>query len=266
MKLINKNIWYKAQGAELDTMLNSTTELELTNGHRRFLKAIKRKIDFNKFNDLLLDVCCGPVSILTLLPEAKLKVAVDSNLDKYLEKFPRSNNIEYKNMKAESLEFPNEFFDKVFCLNAIDHTFDFRKVLNELFRVTKKGGLIFISLENLNYIYKLFYKLGVKKLNQIYHPYTICCRDIKNEIIKNIDSRAKFLVVPIYEKLTLKNVLDLFKIKVGKKLKKLYSSRGLPFFSKFVHYFIIFFNRFFSFFYPENHAYFVGLIIEKSDK
>jgi len=50
--------------------------------------------------------------------------------------------IEYQDM--ESLTYPDEMFDVVHCVNALDHTKDVKKALNEMKRVCKKGGLIYL--------------------------------------------------------------------------------------------------------------------------
>jgi len=50
--------------------------------------------------------------------------------------------IEYQDM--ENLTYPDEFFDVVHCVNAIDHTKDARKALSEIERVCKKGGWIYL--------------------------------------------------------------------------------------------------------------------------
>lgn len=50
--------------------------------------------------------------------------------------------IEYQDM--ENLTYPDEMFDIVHCVNALDHTKDVRKALNEMKRVCKKGGWIYL--------------------------------------------------------------------------------------------------------------------------
>ncbi|MFA4890421.1 MAG: class I SAM-dependent methyltransferase [Candidatus Paceibacterota bacterium] len=50
--------------------------------------------------------------------------------------------VEYQDM--EHLTYPNNFFDIVHCVNAIDHTLDARQALKEIFRVCKKGGWIYL--------------------------------------------------------------------------------------------------------------------------
>lgn len=50
--------------------------------------------------------------------------------------------IEYQDM--EILTYPDNFFDVVHCVNALDHTNDAQKALDEMKRVCKKGGYIYL--------------------------------------------------------------------------------------------------------------------------
>jgi len=50
--------------------------------------------------------------------------------------------IEYQDM--ENLTYPDEFFDIVHCINAVDHTKDAKKAIEEMKRVCKKGGWIYL--------------------------------------------------------------------------------------------------------------------------
>lgn len=50
--------------------------------------------------------------------------------------------IEYQDM--ENLTYPDEFFDIVHCINALDHTLDVSRALSEMKRVVKKEGYIYL--------------------------------------------------------------------------------------------------------------------------
>ncbi|OGH06148.1 MAG: hypothetical protein A2W22_03495 [Candidatus Levybacteria bacterium RBG_16_35_11] len=56
----------------------------------------------------------------------------------------------------KSLPFKDNFFDIVHINQVIEHLFDTHKFLNEVFRVTKKGGYIVISTENLASWHNIF--------------------------------------------------------------------------------------------------------------
>jgi SAM-dependent methyltransferase len=44
----------------------------------------------------------------------------------------------------ENLSYPDNFFDIVHCVNALDHTQDIKKCLQEMLRVCKPGGWIYL--------------------------------------------------------------------------------------------------------------------------
>ena len=51
--------------------------------------------------------------------------------------------IEYQDM--EKLTYPDDFFDVVNCVNALDHTVDAPSALKEFLRVVKPGGWVYID-------------------------------------------------------------------------------------------------------------------------
>ena len=44
----------------------------------------------------------------------------------------------------ENLSYPNDYFDIVHCINALDHTPNYQKAIDEMFRVCKEGGYIYL--------------------------------------------------------------------------------------------------------------------------
>lgn len=230
--------WQASQKAELTTLMEHTKRAELEDGYKLTLGKILPEIGIFETDEALLDVCCGPISILEFLPRTRLMLAVDSNMKEYGKKFSRKDYIRYETMQAEDLAIKDEIFDKCFCLNALDHTIDFRKVLSELFRVTKRGGMIILSLENLNYTYKFFYWLGVTKLNAVHHIHTISAQDIKREVLRNIDRGASFSLVPIWEKVTWENIINRSS-RYHRDESMQISLYTLTFFPRMVHYFIL---------------------------
>jgi SAM-dependent methyltransferase len=56
--------------------------------------------------------------------------------------------VEFQNM--EELTYEDEFFDIIVCINALDHCEHPLKALQEMLRVLKKGGWVFIKCEKNN--------------------------------------------------------------------------------------------------------------------
>jgi ubiquinone/menaquinone biosynthesis C-methylase UbiE len=58
----------------------------------------------------------------------------------YISEMNKKNKIHTYVGKGEKLEFPDEHFDLVICINVLDHVEDAEKCLSEIHRVLKKGG------------------------------------------------------------------------------------------------------------------------------
>lgn len=65
----------------------------------------------------------------------------------------------------ENLTYKDEMFDIVHCANALDHTVDPRRALDEMYRVCKVGGWIYlrhIPKEGLNHKYMLQHQWNIE--------------------------------------------------------------------------------------------------------
>ena len=91
----------------------------------------------------VLDVGCGPVSALEFLPHAGRRVAADPLVDEYAEVYPeRDSCIEWYDCPVEKLEFENDSFDVILCMNALDHVEEPATALIEMRRVLSPGGYL----------------------------------------------------------------------------------------------------------------------------
>lgn len=90
--------------------------------------------------DIVLDVGCYDAYWLSL-QKAKEKHAIDMEIS------PIHKNIDYKKGDATKLPYKNNYFDKVFAFEVLEHI-EFgkeKRVLSELIRVTKSKGEIILS-------------------------------------------------------------------------------------------------------------------------
>lgn len=88
----------------------------------------------------VLDVGCGISSVLHWLPEAGERVGVDPLAAYYQLHYDYPDGIEVVTGPSESLPFPDDRFDVVFCSNAIDHVDEPREAIEEIRRVLGPGS------------------------------------------------------------------------------------------------------------------------------
>ena len=117
----------------------------------------------NIFNGDVLDLGCGPgfwveqiikykPNSLTAIDLTYKAVELTKKRCKYLGIDINESNIVIKNGNAEKLEFIDEYFDHINCQGVIHHTPNTKKAIDEICRVTKKGGTALISVYYKNFI------------------------------------------------------------------------------------------------------------------
>jgi len=65
-------------------------------------------------------------------------------IEKAKENFKDFNNFQFIRANSESIPLDNNFFDIVICTNSFHHYLHPEKVMNEIYRILKKGGKIYI--------------------------------------------------------------------------------------------------------------------------
>jgi len=98
------------------------------------------------------DLGCGPRGSLVWAEKARLRFGIDVLNDLYIDEFKEcmlAHNMIYLKSTEQVIPLPNDFFDILFTLNAIDHVDHFQVMCDEVLRVLKPGGE-FIASFNLN--------------------------------------------------------------------------------------------------------------------
>ena len=102
----------------------------------------------------VLDAGCGPAGIFMILEKYQTD-AMDPLLNDYEEKLAHFSKKQYPNIRffSEPLETfsPKEKYDKVFCLNAINHVADSDLCFDKLVDFTEEGGTLIVSIDAHNY-------------------------------------------------------------------------------------------------------------------
>lgn len=102
--------------------------------------------------------------------------------------------VDYREGVGEALDFPNDHFDMVFCLDVLEHVRDFRPVVAEVSRVLAPGGLFFFETINrtiLSYFIVIFLMQNFR-FTQVIPPNVhqwgrfIKPRELRTELRRNV--------------------------------------------------------------------------------
>jgi 2-polyprenyl-6-hydroxyphenyl methylase/3-demethylubiquinone-9 3-methyltransferase len=98
----------------------------------------------------VLDAGCGPAGIFMALPQCHVD-AMDPLLDQYAEKLPhfQKEDYSYARFFHSPLETyqPDQQYDIVFCMNAINHVSDIELCYDQLVSWVKPGGKLVVTID-----------------------------------------------------------------------------------------------------------------------
>ncbi len=132
----------------------------------------------------ILDAGCGPAGVFIVLQNYQL-TAIDPLLNDYetqLIHFKKSDfkNIEFIHTPIESFKREN-FFDFVFCMNAINHVQNYELSMNNLVDSIKQGGTFVLTIDAHNYsLFKYLFRIVP---GDILHPYQYDLNEYKSHLI-----------------------------------------------------------------------------------
>lgn len=144
----------------------------------------------------LLEAGCGRGEFLNGFIKCGVKGYGLDQYDNAVENCPNAE-IKISNLERNKLPYPNNFFDVVFTKSVIEHLYYPERLITEIYRVLKPGGLIITMCPDWKYNYKIYYEDYTHRT-----PFTdISLRDIK--LIHGFEriSVLKFRQLPILWKL-----------------------------------------------------------------
>jgi ubiquinone/menaquinone biosynthesis C-methylase UbiE len=109
-------------------------------------------LPYVKKTDNIIDIACGTgfgSAILAGGTEGKVtggdinEIAIEECRKNW-----QKNNLEFRILDGTNLPFPNDFFNIVVSFETIEHTDQYKKMIEELARVLKTDGIAFISTPN----------------------------------------------------------------------------------------------------------------------
>jgi SAM-dependent methyltransferase len=183
-----KNKWAMAQEAECNFWLEKKGKI--VDPHYREeirLRSLRvenwlRKISADVSFDRVLEIGGGATQLIDYF-QSKEKHALDPLSDFFQRVFVSVLNplVSWQKGKSEELPYSDGYFDAVVICNVIDHTDNPSKTLKEIYRVLKKGGLVYISVNaysGLVLAYKFVHR-------EIEHPHVYSHQGLKQLCIDN---------------------------------------------------------------------------------
>ncbi len=129
-------------------------------------KAALRFLDPKK-DEIILDAGCGDGKFLIKISKKARKVyGVDitkESFKKVKQKSPK--NLIFKEMSIENLKFKDRYFDKVVCVETLEHLLNPRKAIKEFNRILKTNGQLILTYPTMNTskLAKLEMKIKIRK-------------------------------------------------------------------------------------------------------
>lgn len=98
----------------------------------------------------VLDLCCGDGRVIPKLQNARRVIGIDLSDEavRLANERNQAPNHSFQAMDAQNLAFADASFDLVLFVDAIEHVLDAEKVFREIGRVTRPGGLLFVTVAN----------------------------------------------------------------------------------------------------------------------
>jgi SAM-dependent methyltransferase len=122
----------------------------------------------------VIDIGCGPFGgICSKIESVKEKVGLDTLKNEFGTLYKPISDIKMVQGNSESIPYPDNYFDAVFCTNVLDHTINPEKSLKEMHRILKPGGKLYLHVH-----------IREKEQLNIGHPYLIG----RNLLLKWLDN------------------------------------------------------------------------------
>lgn len=128
------------------------------------------------FNSPLLDLGCGFGEFAGVFFDKQVEVGIDINMEDLIRAKKTNKHKQLFMADARNLPFPQNKFATVISNSAIEHIPHPEKVIKEVYRVLKPGGVFIYTVPtvelNKNLFYpELFRKIGLKRLRSLYIKY-----------------------------------------------------------------------------------------------
>lgn len=104
-------------------------------------------------NEIILDIACGSGYGTHLLSDKSTGKVYGGDLSSEAVNLCKNSwnkdNLSYETMDGANLKFNDDFFDVVVSFETIEHTTGFNEMIEELKRVVKPNGIVYLSTPNI---------------------------------------------------------------------------------------------------------------------
>lgn len=138
-----------------------------------------------KPSDKALDIGCGPYGMISYLDQGR-RYGLDPLIDFYLSNFDMPKEVKWERGCGEDMPFEDSFFDVVITTNTIDHTQNPQAVLNEINRVLKEHGFLFLTVNTYSWRVRAV-KVFLERIGagDPAHPHTLTATEVKQLLNKS---------------------------------------------------------------------------------
>ncbi len=117
-------------------------------------------------NQKVLDYGCGDGTVTEILSKENTAIGVD--ISKMAIEICRKKGLDCRQIDVgKKLDFAGNYFDRIFCLETIEHVFDTEALLKEFRRLLKKNGTLIVTTPNVAQISNRIRFLFDKKMHYV---------------------------------------------------------------------------------------------------
>jgi 2-polyprenyl-3-methyl-5-hydroxy-6-metoxy-1,4-benzoquinol methylase len=194
----------------------------------------------NSNKGLVLDVGCGTGIMSKKLHSEGLKpIGLDISIEALIKYRERGLKGIVTDLES-SIPFKDGIFDRIWISEVIEHIRNYENLINEICRVLKPGGTLYLTTPNSNfYVYRVLYFLG-KTADQLQHQHHVNFFKYDNLILKIKEKGLKIKIIlgqNVYGVIPARIVNKFYQCnrRIGKSIEKILFILGFRYTKGFIH-------------------------------